>query len=93
MAFGGIALGFWTGLYPLYTAVASVIAGALGIHALGPLRVASDAAIAIMFSAGLAIGIVLISMAQSAPATSSRTCSGPSLGSMTAMSTSLLASG
>jgi len=68
VAFGGIALGFWTGLYPLYTAVASVIAGSLGIHVLGRLRVASDAAIAIMFSAGLAIGIVLISMAQSAPA-------------------------
>jgi zinc transport system permease protein len=68
MAFGGIALGFWTGIYPLYTAVASVIAGALGIHALGRLRVASDAAIAILFSGGLAIGIVLISLAQSAPA-------------------------
>ena len=68
VAFGGIALGFWTGLYPLYTAVASVIAGSLGIHALGKLRVASDAAIAIMFSAGLAIGVVLISLAQSAPA-------------------------
>ena len=67
VAFGGIALGFWTGLYPLYTAVASVIAGALGIHALGRLRVASDAAIAILFSGGLAIGIVLISLAQSAP--------------------------
>jgi zinc transport system permease protein len=68
VAFGGIALGFWTGIYPLYTAVASVIAGAFGIHALGRLRVASDAAIAILFSAGLAIGIVLVSMAQSAPA-------------------------
>lgn len=68
VAFGGIALGFWTGIYPLYTAVASVIAGALGIHALGRLRVASDAAIAILFSGGLAIGIVLISLAQSAPA-------------------------
>jgi zinc transport system permease protein len=68
VAFGGIALGFWTGIYPLYTAVASVIAGSLGIHALGRLRVASDAAIAIMFSAGLAIGVVLISLAQSAPA-------------------------
>ena len=40
----------------------------MGIHALGKLRVASDAAIAILFSGGLAIGIVLISLAQSAPA-------------------------
>ena len=38
--------------------------GSLGIHALGKLRVASDAAIAIMFAAGLAIGIVLISITQ-----------------------------
>ncbi|MDD1701403.1 MAG: metal ABC transporter permease [Methanoregula sp.] len=68
VAFGGIALGFWTGIYPLYTAVASVIAGSFGIHVLGRLRVTSDAAIAVLFSAGLAIGIVLISMAQSAPA-------------------------
>jgi zinc transport system permease protein len=68
VAFGGIALGFWAGIYPLYTAVGSVIAGSLGIHALGRLRVSSDAAIAIMFSAGLAIGVVLISLAQSAPA-------------------------
>ena len=68
VAFGGIALGFWTGIYPLYTAVASVIAGSFGIHALGRLRVASDAAIAIMFSAGLAIGVVIISLAHSAPA-------------------------
>lgn len=68
MAFGGIALGFWTGIYPLYTAVVSVMAGALGIHALGRLRIASDAAIAILFSGGLALGVVIISMAQSAPA-------------------------
>jgi zinc transport system permease protein len=68
VAFGGIALGFWTGIYPLYTAVASVIAGSFGIHILERLRVASDAAIAVLFSAGLAIGVVLISMAQSAPA-------------------------
>ena len=68
VAFGGIALGFWTGIYPLYTAVASVIAGSFGIHALNRLRVSSDAAIAVLFSAGLAIGVVLISIAQSAPA-------------------------
>ncbi len=68
VAFGGIALGFWSGIYPLYTAIASVLAGSVGIHALSRLRVASDAAIAILFSAGLALGVVLISMAQSAPA-------------------------
>jgi zinc transport system permease protein len=64
VAFGGIAFGLFTGIYPLYTAVVGVILGALGIHALGKLRVASDAAIAIMFAAGLAIGIILISVTQ-----------------------------
>ena len=64
VAFGGIALGLFTGIYPLYTAVVGVVLGALGIHALGKLRVASDAAIAIMFAAGLAIGIILISITQ-----------------------------
>src|SRR5208337_1109829 len=64
VAFGGIAFGLFTGIYPLYTAVVGVVLGALGIHALGKLRVASDAAIAIMFAAGLAIGIILISITQ-----------------------------
>ncbi|HVN73095.1 MAG TPA: metal ABC transporter permease [Methanoregula sp.] len=64
VAFGGIAFGLYSGIYPLYTAVVGVILGALGIHALGKLRVASDAAIAILFAAGLAIGIMLISVTQ-----------------------------
>ena len=64
VAFGGIAFGLYSGIYPLYTAVVGVILGALGIHALGKLRVASDAAIAILFAAGLAIGIILISVTQ-----------------------------
>jgi zinc transport system permease protein len=64
VAFGGIAFGLFTGIYPLYTAVLGVVLGSLGIHALGKLRVASDAAIAIMFAAGLAIGIILISVTQ-----------------------------
>lgn len=64
VAFGGIAFGLFAGIYPLYTAVVGVVLGALGIHALGKLRVASDAAIAIMFAAGLAIGIILISVTQ-----------------------------
>ena len=62
VAFGGIALGLFTGIYPLYTAVVGVILGSLGIHTLSKLRVASDAAIAIMFAAGLAIGIIIISI-------------------------------
>jgi zinc transport system permease protein len=62
VAFGGIALGLFTGIYPLYTAIFGVVLGSLGIHSLGKLRVASDAAIAIIFAAGLAIGIIIISI-------------------------------
>jgi zinc transport system permease protein len=64
VAFGGIALGLFLGIYPLYTAVIGVVLGSLGIHSLNKLRVASDAAIAIMFASGLAIGIILISVTQ-----------------------------
>ncbi|HUH79565.1 MAG TPA: metal ABC transporter permease [Methanoregula sp.] len=64
VAFGGIAFGLFAGIYPIYTAIVGVVVGALGIHALGKLRVASDAAIAILFAAGLAIGIILISVTQ-----------------------------
>ena len=64
VAFGGIALGLFLGIYPLYTAVVGVVLGSLGIHALGKLRVAPDAAIAIMFASGLALGIILISLTQ-----------------------------
>jgi zinc transport system permease protein len=64
VAFGGIALGLFLGIYPLYTAVVGVVLGSLGIHSLGKLRVAPDAAIAIMFASGLALGIILISVTQ-----------------------------
>ena len=68
VAFGGVALGFYLQVYPLYTAVVTVLAGALGIHALRRLRISGDAAIGILFSAGLAIGIVLVGLAHSAGA-------------------------
>lgn len=68
VAFGGVALGLYLQVYPLYTAVASVLAGALGIHAMRRLRISGDTAIGIMFSAGLAIGIVLVGLSHSAGA-------------------------
>ncbi len=68
VAFGGIAFGFWTGIYPLYAAVVAVIAGALGIHSLRKARIHSDTAIAILFSVGLATGVVLIGLSHGAQA-------------------------
>ncbi len=68
VAFGGVALGLYLQVYPLYTAVATVLAGALGIHALRRLRISGDTAIGILFSTGLAIGIVLVGLSHSAGA-------------------------
>ena len=68
VAFGGIAFGFWAGIYPLFTAVAAVIGGALGIHALRRARIHSDTAIAILFSVGLAAGVVFIGLSHGAQA-------------------------
>ena len=68
VAFGGIAFGFFEGIYPLYGAVAAVIAGSFCIHVLRKLRVFSDAAIGMMSAGGLALGVVLVSLTQSVPA-------------------------
>lgn len=68
VAFGGIAFGFFAGIYPLYAAVGAVLAGSFGIHALRKVRVFSDAAIGMMSACGLALGVVLISLTQSVPA-------------------------
>ena len=68
VAFGGIAFGFFAGIYPLYAAVGAVVAGSFGIHALRKVRVFSDAAIGMMSAGGLALGVVLVSLTQSVPA-------------------------
>ncbi len=68
VAFGGIALGFYEGVYPIYGAVAAVLAGSLGIQGLRRLNVFSDAAIGMMSATGLALGICLISLISNVPA-------------------------
>lgn len=64
IAFGGLAIGLFTGLPPMITALATTILGALGIHVLRRKKMAADAAIAVVFSIGLAVGVVLISIAR-----------------------------
>lgn len=64
IAFGGLAIGLFTGLPPLVTALVTTVLGALGIQALRRKKVAADAAIAVVFSIGLAVGVVLISLAR-----------------------------
>jgi zinc transport system permease protein len=62
LAFAGVAFGAVTGIYPLWTALAVSIAGAMGVERLRARRRASgDLALALFFYSGIALGIVLLS--------------------------------
>lgn len=64
-AFGGLALGYYVGVEPLWVAAITVVAGSLGItKAIRSTRVSGDAAVALFLQLGLATGIVLISLAR-----------------------------
>jgi zinc transport system permease protein len=62
-AFGGIAVGLAANVYPLWTGLMLSILGALGITKLRQsAKIPADAAVAILLSSGLALGILLISL-------------------------------
>ena len=63
MAFGGISIGLFANLYPIWTAFIVSIFAALGVTKLKEsTKIPSDSAVAVLLSAGLAIGVVLISL-------------------------------
>jgi zinc transport system permease protein len=62
-AFGGIAIGLATNIYPLWTGLTLSILGAVGITKLRQsTNIPADATVAILLSSGLALGILLISV-------------------------------
>ena len=64
VAFGGISVGLFLGLYPLWTAFIVSILGGLGMQKLRQsTKISGDAAVAVTLVSGLAVGIVLISAA------------------------------
>jgi zinc transport system permease protein len=64
MAFGGIALGYFINIYPIWTATVVSVAAALGITKLRKsTKISGDAAIAVMLSSGLGMGVILVSAA------------------------------
>jgi zinc transport system permease protein len=64
LAFGGIALGLFLAIYPLYAAFAFALLGTLIIYVLNRKKVVySETAIGLIFSFGLAFGAVLASLA------------------------------
>ncbi|HEX2106256.1 MAG TPA: metal ABC transporter permease [Nitrososphaera sp.] len=63
MAFGGIAVGMFTNIYPIWTAIIVSVLAALGMTKLRQsTKVPPDAAVAVLLSSGLALGIVLVSI-------------------------------
>lgn len=65
-AFGGVAIGFFTGLNPLLTALVYCIGVAFAIEFVSAKgRLAEDTAIGIFFSASMAMGVMLIGLSKS----------------------------
>jgi zinc transport system permease protein len=63
VAFGGIAIGLYTNVYPLWTAFIVSVLAALGMTKLREVtKIPADSAVAVLLSSGLAIGIVLIGL-------------------------------
>lgn len=64
VTFAGLAAGFLFGVNPLLAALGAAVVGAAGIERLRARgRIAGDAAIAMFYTSGLALGVVLVSRA------------------------------
>ena len=62
-AFGGVAFGLFIGVYPLWAAYVVSILGALGLTKLRQrFDISGDAAVAILLTSGIAVGIILFSI-------------------------------
>jgi zinc transport system permease protein len=63
VAFGGLSIGLFLNLYPIWTAYAFTLIAALGITKMtDSVKIPPDSSVAILLSSGLAVGIVLISL-------------------------------
>ena len=63
VAFGGISLGLFLGVYPLWTAYIVAILSTVGVNKLREsTKIPPDSSIAVLLTSGLAIGVILISI-------------------------------
>ena len=63
VTFGGITLGLFVGIYPLWTAYIVAILTAVGVNKLRESTIIPpDSSIAVLLTSGLAIGVILISI-------------------------------
>lgn len=64
-AFGGVAIGFFTGINPTITAILYCIAVAIGIELVSRKgKVSEDVSIGIFFASSMALGIMLVSLSR-----------------------------
>ncbi len=61
--FGGLGLGYYLGINPLISATVFAIAGSLGVESMSAHRVRKDSAIAVVWAAGMALGILFVFLA------------------------------
>ena len=62
VAFGGISVGLFLGVFPLWTAFIVSILGGLGLQKLRQsTKISGDAAVAVVLSSGFAVGVILVS--------------------------------
>lgn len=62
-AFGGIGLGYWLGINPLLAVIPFSLAAAMAIGVLGRrMRVSDDTAIGVLWTMGMALGILFIQL-------------------------------
>ena len=62
VAFGGISIGLFLGVFPLWTAFIVSIFGGLGLQKLRQsTKISGDAAVAVVLVSGLAVGVILVS--------------------------------
>ena len=62
VAFGGISVGLFLGVFPLWTAFIVSIFGGIGLQILRQsTKISGDAAVAVVLVSGLAVGVILVS--------------------------------
>ena len=62
VAFGGISVGMFLGVFPLWTAFIVSIFGGIGLQKLRQsTKISGDAAVAVVLVSGLAVGVILVS--------------------------------
>lgn len=59
VAFAGVGIGLLAGVFPVWTALALAVSAAVGLELLRRSGVAGDLALALLFYAGLALGVVI----------------------------------